>query len=135
LTLDDAIARVAQYHPDLRLAEAQRPIWEARRDAAGLRPPLTVGVDLENVLGSGDASGVRSAELTVTLAGMLERGGKLDARRARADFLIAAESTAGHSRRPVQCLRKKSCRDCTGQAIVFRSALQPQRVRLLRDLS
>lgn len=98
LTLDDAIARVAQYHPDLRLAEAQRPIWEARRDAAGLRPPLTVGVDLENVLGSGDASGLRSAELTVTLAGMLERGGKLDARRAVAqanlDSLAPQRETA-----------------------------------------
>ena len=46
LTLDDAIARVAQYHPDLRLAQAQRPVWEARRDAAGLSPPLTVGVEL-----------------------------------------------------------------------------------------
>ncbi|WP_447596096.1 TolC family protein [Stenotrophomonas rhizophila] len=98
LTLDDAIVRVAQYHPDLRLAEAQRPIWEARRDAAGLRPPLTVGVDLENVLGSGDASGLRSAELTVTLAGMLERGGKLDARRAVAqanlDSLAPQRETA-----------------------------------------
>ncbi len=96
LTLDDAIARVAQYHPDLRLAEAQRPIWEARRDAAGLRPPLSVG--LENALGSGDASGLRSAELTVTLAGMLERGGKLDARRAVAqanlDSLALQRETA-----------------------------------------
>jgi len=98
LTLDDAIAPVAQSHPPLRLAEAQRPIWEARRDAAGLRPPLTVGVDLENVLGSGDASGLRSAELTVTLAGMLERGGKLDARRAVAqanlDSLAPQRETA-----------------------------------------
>lgn len=98
LTLDDAIARVARYHPDLRLAEAQRPIWEARRDAAGLRPPLSVGVDLENALGSGDARGLRSAELTVTLAGVLERGGKLDARRAVAqanlDTLAPQRETA-----------------------------------------
>jgi len=82
LTLDDAIARVAQYHPDLRLAEAQRPVWEARRDAAGLPPPLTLGVELENALGTGDSRGFDAAEATVTLAGVLERGGKLDARRA-----------------------------------------------------
>jgi len=82
LTLDDAIARVAQYHPDLRLAQAQRPVWEARRDAAGLSPPLTVGVELENALGTGDTRGFDAAEVTVTLAGVLERGGKLDARRA-----------------------------------------------------
>lgn len=98
LTLDDAIARVAQYHPDLRLAEAQRPVWEARRDAAGLPPPLTLGVELENALGTGDSRGFDAAEATVTLAGVLERGGKLDARRAVAqanlDSLAPQRETA-----------------------------------------
>lgn len=98
LTLDDAIARVAQYHPDLRLAQAQRPVWEARRDAAGLSPPLTVGVELENALGTGDTRGFDAAEVTVTLAGVLERGGKLDARRAVAqanlDSLAPQRETA-----------------------------------------
>jgi len=88
LTLDDALARVAQYHPDLRLVDAQRPVWEARRDAAGLRPPLTLGVDLENALGTGGNRGLKAAELTVTLAGVLERGGKLDARRVVAQANI-----------------------------------------------
>lgn len=98
LTLDDAIARVAQYHPDLRLAEAQRPVWEARRDAARLPPPLTLGVELENALGTGDSRGFDAAEATVTLAGVLERGGKLDARRAVAqanlDSLAPQRETA-----------------------------------------
>ncbi|NYF35997.1 TolC family protein [Stenotrophomonas sp. JAI102] len=98
LTLDDAIARVAQYHPDLRLAQAQRPVWEARRDAAVLPPPLTLGVELENALGTGDSRGVDAAEATVTLAGVLERGGKLDARRAVAqanlDSLAPQRETA-----------------------------------------
>lgn len=98
LTLDDAIARVAQYHPDLRLADAQRTVWEARRDAAGLPPPLTLGVELENALGTGDSRGFDAAEATVTLAGVLERGGKLDARRAVAqanlDSLAPQRETA-----------------------------------------
>ena len=98
LTLDDAIARVAQYHPDLRLAQAQRPVWEARRDAAGLSPPLTVGVELENALGTGDTRGFDAAKVTVTWAGVLERGGKLDARRAVAqanlDSLAPQRETA-----------------------------------------
>ncbi|MEN5042018.1 TolC family protein [Stenotrophomonas sp. TWI1149] len=98
LTLDAAIARVAQYHPDLRLADAQRPVWEARRDAAGLPPPLTLGVELENALGTGDSRGFDAAEATVTLAGVLERGGKLDARRAVAqanlDSLAPQRETA-----------------------------------------
>lgn len=98
LTLDDAIARVAPYHPDLRLAEVQRPVWDARLDAAGLPPPLTLGVELENALGTGDSRGLDAAEATVTLAGVLERGGKLDARRAVAqanlDSLAPQRETA-----------------------------------------
>ncbi len=90
LSLDQAIARVARQHPDLRLADAQRPIWEARRDAAAFGPPLTVGVELENALGSGASRGFDAAELTVTLAGVLERGGKLDARRVLAQANLDA---------------------------------------------
>lgn len=90
LSLDEAIARVARQHPDLRLVDAQRPILEARRDSATLRPPLTLGVDLENALGSGAARGLDAAELTVSLAGVLERGGKLDARRTLAQANLDA---------------------------------------------
>lgn len=90
LTLDDAIARVALDHPDLRLIDAQRPVLEARRDAAALRPPMQLGVELENLLGSGDTRGLRGAEATVSLSGVLERGGKLDARRLLAQSNIDA---------------------------------------------
>ena len=90
LTLDDAITRVARQHPDLRLVDARRPVLEARRDAATLPPPLTLGVDLENALGSGAARGFDAAELTVSLAGVLERGGKLDARRTLAQANLDA---------------------------------------------
>ncbi len=90
LTLDEAIARVARQHPDLHLVDAQRPILEARRATAALRPPLTLGVDLENALGTGAARGLDAAELTVSLAGVLERGGKLDARRTLAQANLDA---------------------------------------------
>ena len=90
LTLDTAFARVAAQHPDLRLVDAQRPVWEARHHAPALRPPVTFGVERENLLGTGDARGVDAAELTVSLAGVLERGGKLDARRTLAQANLDA---------------------------------------------
>ncbi|TAA36610.1 TolC family protein [Pseudoxanthomonas winnipegensis] len=80
-TLDQAIQRVASTHPDLRLVDGRRDVLQANLDAAGLRPPLTLGATLENAAGSGTYRGFDQAELTVTLAGTLERGGKLDARR------------------------------------------------------
>lgn len=82
LTLDDAFARVARAYPDLRLFGPKHDVLLAERDAAALRPPLRAGLELENALGSGEAGGVGQAELTLSLAGVFERGGKLDARRA-----------------------------------------------------
>jgi len=68
----------------------QQQAARARYDAAGLAPPLVFGVDLENALGSGDSRGIDALETTVSLAGVLERGGKLDARRAVAQANIDA---------------------------------------------
>ncbi|MFN7213621.1 MAG: TolC family protein [Lysobacteraceae bacterium] len=89
-TLEDAHERVAQFHPDLRLFVSRREGLEADARAAALRPPLEAQVDLENVLGSGPLQGTRSAELTLSLAGVLERGGKREARRALAAARIDA---------------------------------------------
>ncbi len=90
LTLDAAVGRVARTHPDLRLPELQRAAAQARHDGAGFRPPLALGVDIENALGSGASRGFDGSEVTVSLAGVLERGGKLDARRAVAQANIDA---------------------------------------------
>jgi len=48
------------------------------------------GVDAENALGTGANRGFDASEVTVSLAGVLERGGKLDARRALAQANIDA---------------------------------------------
>lgn len=90
LTLDDAIGRVARIHPDLRLPALQRAAAQARLEEAALRPPLVFGVEIENALGTGDSRGFDAAETTVSLAGVLERGDKLDARRVLAQANIDA---------------------------------------------
>ncbi|MDN5782659.1 MAG: TolC family protein, partial [Luteimonas sp.] len=99
LTLDDAFARVAHFHPDLRMFGARSDALFAEREAAGLGPPLRAGMEVENVLGSGDASGFGQAELTLTLAGVFERGGKLDARRTLAQSRIDALAVQREARR------------------------------------
>lgn len=89
-TLADAHERVARSHPDLRLFVPRRNGLEAEARAAALRPALELQADLENVLGSGPLQGIRSAELTLSLSGVLERGGKREARRALAASRIDA---------------------------------------------
>lgn len=88
LTLERAVERVARAHPDLRLIDGQRDVLSANYDAASLRPPLTLGATVENALGTGAYRAFDQTEVTVTLAGVLERGGKLDARRALAQANI-----------------------------------------------
>lgn len=90
LTLDEAFARVAQSHPDLRLIESQRGLLAAESERAVLRPPQVVGFEVENAFGSGEASGFGGAEISLTLASVLERGGKLDARRTLVQSRIDA---------------------------------------------
>lgn len=90
LTLDDAFARVAASHPDLRLPGLRGQALSAERDGASQTPALRAGVELENVSGSGAYSGLDSAELTLNLASVLERGGKREARRALAQARIDA---------------------------------------------
>ncbi len=98
LTLDDAFVRVADSHPELRLYGALREGLFAGLDAAALHPPLVAGVQLENAFGSGETHGLDAAELTLTLASVIERGGKLDARRtlaqSRIDALAVERETA-----------------------------------------
>lgn len=99
LTLNDALIRVADSHPDLRLFGARGDALAAERDRALLRPALIAGATLENALGSGDSSGLQGAEFTLTLASVLERGGKLDARRTIAQSRIDALAIERETRR------------------------------------
>jgi cobalt-zinc-cadmium efflux system outer membrane protein len=82
LSLDDAFARAAEAHPDLRLFVPRAQVLDAEARRADQAPPLALGVDLENAPGTGGLAGFDGAELTLSLAGVLERGGKREARRA-----------------------------------------------------
>lgn len=90
LTLNDAFTRVADTHPGLRLFGTRRDVLEAELDRASLRPVLVAGASIENAFGTGEASGLNGAEITLSLASVLERGGKLDARRTLAQTRIDA---------------------------------------------
>jgi cobalt-zinc-cadmium efflux system outer membrane protein len=99
LTLDDAIARVASTHPELRLFEARGAVLDAGRNAAAQRPALAAGLQVENVLGTDDHAGLKAAEISLTLASVLERGGKLDARRTLAQSRIDGLAVERETRR------------------------------------
>ena len=62
----------------------------ADRDRAAQRPAFELAAEAENFAGTGTAAGVDGLEATLSLASVLERGGKRDARIAVADRQIDA---------------------------------------------
>ena len=99
LSLDDAFARVSRQHPALQLIDAEREQLAAEADAAALRPAMQLGLEVENAFGQGELQGLDSAEITLSLAGELERGGKAQARQTLADQRLRALTWQGQAQR------------------------------------
>jgi cobalt-zinc-cadmium efflux system outer membrane protein len=84
LTLREAIDAALIGNPELKTFAFTFRAQDARIDQAGLRPAPELSLDAENVLGTGDVRGTRSAELTFALSQVIELGGKREARIATA---------------------------------------------------
>lgn len=80
LTLRDAINAAVRGNPSLRSFEYRLRAQEARIHQASLRPSPELGLEVENVLGSGEARGFDAAEATLSISQVLELGGKRGAR-------------------------------------------------------
>ena len=85
LTLDAALQRVIEIHPELRALRQSDAALAAEIEHAGQRPARRLELDLENGLGTGAASALDGSELTLALSSLIERGGKRQARIAVAE--------------------------------------------------
>lgn len=95
LTLTEAIDRTLARNPELAVFRFRDAALEGRTQTAALRPPLTLGGELEDFGGEG---GSDAAELTVSLSSVIELGGQRSARvdvvSARRALLVAEEQSA-----------------------------------------
>ncbi len=87
LTLEQALTFAGAAAPTLDAAKAGVRAAEAGRTVAGYRPNPSIVAETENIAGSGQYRGVRSAETTAGLAFPIELGGKRAARIAVADAI------------------------------------------------
>lgn len=85
LTLEQALSLAEATAPAIDAASAGIRAAEAGRTIAGYRPNPTIIAETENIGGSGQYRGFRSAETTAGLSVPIERGGKRSARIAVAD--------------------------------------------------
>ena len=89
LRLAEALELTLATHPELRIYAATERRLAAEQEAAGLRSPLALEAEVENL---GHTSGDAAAEYTLSLATVLERGGKREAR------IAVARASWTHSR-------------------------------------
>lgn len=87
LTLERALALADATAPAIDAATAGVRAAEAGRTVAGYRPNPTIVAETENIAGSGQYRGFRSAETTAGLALPIELGGKRSARVAVAEAI------------------------------------------------
>lgn len=80
ITLREAIDAALTNNPDLATSMYGLRAQDARTKQAALRPALEASFDAENLAGSGEISGTDAAEFTLALSGVVELGGKRDAR-------------------------------------------------------
>jgi cobalt-zinc-cadmium efflux system outer membrane protein len=93
LTLEDAITRTLKNNPKLYQYRFRQQSLIAQRETSSLSPALQLGLEVENVAGSGEFSGLDSAEATLALSSVIELGAKarsrvavIDARTDRLNF-------------------------------------------------
>jgi cobalt-zinc-cadmium efflux system outer membrane protein len=88
ITLAQALKRTVAANPRLAVAEREIGIAAGRRIQAGAIPNPEIGLDVENVAGSGPYRGTRSAETTLQIGQLIEFPGKRDARLTAASAEI-----------------------------------------------
>ncbi len=74
LSLYDAIAKTLTNNPDLRAFDFQLKAQQGRVQQAGLAPSPELSFELEDILGSGNNTGIDSAQATLSIAWVLEHG-------------------------------------------------------------
>jgi cobalt-zinc-cadmium efflux system outer membrane protein len=84
ITLADASSRTLTYNPELKSYAFSVRAAEAQRIQAGLRPNPELGLQLENIAGTGDLRGLRSLETTLAISQVIELGDKRNKRIDRA---------------------------------------------------
>ena len=99
LTLEQAVSRSLGRSAVLQAEGAAVTATRYQAELDALAPPLTIGMELENVAGTGDLSGTDSAETTLRLGRVFELGQKQTARESLGAAQVARQLNAVEQRR------------------------------------
>ena len=128
LPLREAIRRTLEANADLAVFGYELRAQEGRVLQAGFQPNPELSVDVEDALGTGDHSGLRVAQTTISLHQVLERGAsarRVDAASAGRSLLDAElsekrlDTAAEAARRFVQVLSDQAQLELTHEALTL----------------
>lgn len=131
IALREALERTLAANPDLTAFGFQIAAAEGRLEQAGLAPNPELGVALQDVVGTGAFRGVRSAETTVTLGWVLERGVRariVDSARAGVGLrmvdagIVRIDAAAETARRFLESLGQQGRLENAGRAVALAQA-------------
>ncbi|MCF6280832.1 MAG: TolC family protein [Candidatus Polarisedimenticolaceae bacterium] len=74
ISLHEAVIKTIEHNPTLRAFDYQLKAQQGRVQQAGLAPSPELSFELEDVLGTGNNKGVDSAQATLSIGWVLERG-------------------------------------------------------------
>jgi cobalt-zinc-cadmium efflux system outer membrane protein len=97
LTLEDAIALCLLHSPELKVFEWEIRAADARSVQAGRRPNPEFGIELEDVLGSGEFADARAAQTTFRFSQLVELGDKRPLREEAAGRAKGVAEAAYHA--------------------------------------
>lgn len=80
ITLKDAIKRTLGNSPQLAVFRFKSNVLKGEAQTASLTPGYSLDFELEDILGTGELSGFKEAEATLTLSSVIELGNKVQAR-------------------------------------------------------
>lgn len=93
LSLRDAIAATLAKNPQFQSFEFREQALAGEKQTANLNPPIRIGGEVENVIGTGDLNWFQGSEFTLSLSQVIELGDKRTTRSAvisrRQDLLTA----------------------------------------------
>jgi len=89
LTLQEVSLRTIQNSPELQTFQWRLRAVDGLRQTADLPPGFELGMEAENIFGSGELSGTDRAEYTLSLSSIIELGGKRHSRVAVANSRYA----------------------------------------------
>lgn len=89
ITLEDAIAKTIEAAPRLKASAANMEAAKGMQEQAGYWPNPRIGVEAEDIAGSGQFSGLSGAEITYGVSQQIEISGKRSNRIAAAEQGVA----------------------------------------------